>query len=394
VLPAFIPAGFSVEAVAALGPWAMRLMRAVARLRYVAMIVVAAGALFLGLRNAPAWNDDLSTLSPIALADQKIDAELRSGLGAPDVRHLIVLRAADAQAALQRAESVGAVLQAAADKGLLEGFDTPAAYLPSHATQRARQAALPPPDVLRENLRVAAQGLPFRPGLFEPFLKDIAEARTKPLIDRGSLEGTGLGLKTDSLLVKRSNEWVAMLPLRGVRDAAALGREIAPHAQGESVLLDLKGAADELYRSYRREAVGHALIGAGAIVVLLLLTLRSPRRVLLVLLPLAAAVIVTTSLILAAGTRLSIFHLVGLLLVVAVGSNYSLFFDRETASLLDRGRTIVSLIFANISTVIGFGILSLSSVPVLGAIGSTVAIGAVLSLAFSAAFMSRAEPAA
>jgi predicted exporter len=89
------------------------------------------------------------------------------------------------------------------------------------------------------------------------------------------------------------------------------------------------------------------------------------------------------------GARLSIFHLVGLLLVVAVGSNYSLFFDRETATLLDRGRTLVSLLFANASTVIGFGILSLSSTPVLSAIGSTVALGAVLSLGFSAAFMSQ-----
>jgi len=123
--------------------------------------------------------------------------------------------------------------------------------------------------------------------------------------------------------------------------------------------------------------------------VLLLVTLRSPRRVLVVLLPLAAAVTVTTSVLLMTGERLSIFHLVGLLLVVAVGSNYSLFFDRDISALLDRDRTLVSLLFANASTVIGFGILSLSSVPVLDAIGSTVALGAVLSLAFSAALMPR-----
>ncbi|HET7158346.1 MAG TPA: hypothetical protein VFI62_05090, partial [Burkholderiales bacterium] len=82
----------------------------------------------------------------------------------------------------------------------------------------------------------------------------------------------------------------------------------------------------------------------------------------------------------------------GLLLVVAVGSNYSLFFDREATSMLDRSRTLVSLMFANVSTVIGFGILSLSSVPVLNAIGSTVAIGALLSLAFATAFMTTRVP--
>ncbi len=158
------------------------------------------------------------------------------------------------------------------------------------------------------------------------------------------------------------------------------------------VLLDLKQASNELYLGYRQEALIHALLGGLAIVVLLLVTLRSFARVAVVLLPLAAAVIVTTSFILLTGERLSIFHLVGLLLVVAVGSNYSLFFDRQAAALLDRSRTLVSLIFANVSTVIGFGVLSLSSVPVLNAIGSTVALGAFLSLAFAAAFITTREP--
>ena len=385
VLPAFIPAGFSAPAVSALGPLAVRLMNAAARLRYPAIVVVAVAVLFLALRDAPAWSDDLASLSPISAADRQLDAQLRRDIGAPDVRHLIVLRAPDAQSALERAEKIGNVLRSAAEKGILEGFDTPASYLPSLATQRARQAALPAPDTLRRNLQEAQRGLPFRAGLFEPFLRDIEAARSQALIGRDALQGTSLGLKTDALLVHRANDWTVMLPLRGVRDSAALASELAPHATSGVALLDLKGASDELYRTYRHEAVGHALIGAAAIVVLLLVTLRSLRRVLVVVLPLAAAVVVTASAILASGERLSIFHLVGLLLVVAVGSNYSLFFDRQMAMLLDRGRTIVSLIFANVSTVIGFGILSLSSVPVLNAIGSTVALGAALSLAFAAA---------
>ena len=81
---------------------------------------------------------------------------------------------------------------------------------------------------------------------------------------------------------------------------------------------------------------------------------------------------------------LSIFHLIGLLLVVAVGSNYALFFDHRGTSPQDRERTVTSLLFANASTVLGFGLLSFSQSPVLNAIGSTVACGAVLSLVFSA----------
>ncbi|MGZ5042674.1 MAG: hypothetical protein ACXWBQ_18180, partial [Usitatibacter sp.] len=86
------------------------------------------------------------------------------------------------------------------------------------------------------------------------------------------------------------------------------------------------------------------------------------------------------------GTRMSLLHLVGLLLVVAVGSNYALFFDRMTQ---DRGaapRTLASLALANATTVASFGVLGFSSVPVLSAVGSTVALGAFLTLVFALQF--------
>ena len=47
--------------------------------------------------------------------------------------------------------------------------------------------------------------------------------------------------------------------------------------------------------------------------------------------------------------------------------------------------TLASLGIANLCTVIGFGLLSFSQVPVLEALGSTVAPGAFLALLFAAA---------
>jgi predicted exporter len=93
-----------------------------------------------------------------------------------------------------------------------------------------------------------------------------------------------------------------------------------------------------------------------------------------------------------AGQQLTILHLVGMLLIVAVGSNYALFFDGEAAEQHpgNSALTLASLLIANISTVIGFGLLSFSQVPVLVALGTTVAPGAFLALLFSALLTSRA----
>jgi predicted exporter len=100
---------------------------------------------------------------------------------------------------------------------------------------------------------------------------------------------------------------------------------------------------------------------------------------------LAAAVICTAALLLTVEGRLSIFNLFGLLLVAAVGSNYCLFFERAPeAEDLARRRMVASLVIADLCTVVGFGILSFSVIPVLYGIGRTVAIGACLSLLFGA----------
>jgi predicted exporter len=131
-----------------------------------------------------------------------------------------------------------------------------------------------------------------------------------------------------------------------------------------------------------REAIQLSLAGVAAIVLLLCIALRSITQALRVLAPLVIAVLCVAAALSLAGQELTILHLVGMLLVVAVGSNYALFFAH-----VERGHaplTIAALVIANVATVIGFGLLSFSQVPVLEALGMTVAPGAFLALVFSA----------
>jgi len=388
IVPALVPRGFGVAAVAAVAPGVMAAVRAAPRLRVPLLVVLGLALVFLLARPQPLWSGSLSSVSPISAREQALDSALREDLGAPDVRYLVVVSAPSEQAALQASERIAATLREGVARGWLQGFDHPAAYLPSEAAQRARQAALPAAEPLRHSLQAAQKGLPFRAGAFEPFVRDVSAARGLPPLDRAGLQGTTLGLRLDSLLAQRNGTWTAMLPLRGVSDAAALASKLGA-AQG-ALLLDLKQQFDDLYGGYLREAMIHSLFGAAAIAALLLAALRSPRRVLDVAAPLAAAALATCGLLALAGVQLSIFHLIGLVLVVAVGSNYSLFFDRQAPASQERGRTVVSLLFAALTTVIGFGLLALSQVPVLSAIGTTVGLGASMALVFSA-IMSRPD---
>ena len=115
-------------------------------------------------------------------------------------------------------------------------------------------------------------------------------------------------------------------------------------------------------------------------------TLRSLPRLLAVCQPLFMAVLITMGTLAMLGVQLGILHLVGLLLVVAVGSNYALFFDMVQQQGEPDEDTLASLLLANLTTVLSFALIALSEIPALAAVGRVVAPGTLLSLLLAAAF--------
>lgn len=360
------------------------------RLRWFVLILSGVALAYLASRPDGLWYANLSALSTVQEADAVLDQGLRDDLGAPDSRYMVVIRAADQEKALQAAERAGRQLDGLVNAGIIGGYDTPTRFLPSRKTQMERQAALPTASELRTRLQLAAAGLPLRAERLEPFLAEVEIARHAPLVERRTLNGTGLALAVDSMLVQRSGGWSVLLPLRSV-PGSKLGIPVEQVRQAlagsDALFIDLKGEFDTLYGNYIGEATLLSLAGFVAIVLLLMVTLRSARRVGKVLLPLVLAVILVIAGVHLAGERLHLLHLVGMLLIVAVGSNYALFFASDDS--VSNDGTLVSMAVANLSTAIGFGTLALSTVPVLHAIGVTVGPGAVLALLFSASFAGR-----
>ncbi len=404
LLPALLPRSFATAGSLIFAVPVLALIRAGETLRFVVLGLGLVAAAALIFHHGPYWDDSLDSMSPLPAGEKSLDDQLRREIGAPDVRYLLVVQAANREDALLGSERAAAQLEPLVAKGAIAGFDAPGTWLPSLATQRARQAALPDAATLATNMAQALNDTPFRPETFTPFLADVATARQQPLLRREDLNGSSLALRVDSLLVRSAGHWLAMLPLRDVADSRAVADAVADMRDNQLVFLDLKAESDQLLGTYLHEALTLSLLGSVAIVALLSVSLRSLRRTLAVLLPLAAAVLCTAALLLTVVGRLSIFNLFGLLLVAAVGSNYCLFFERRSpaadhvlrptaADELPLRRMVASLVIADLCTVIGFGILSFSAIPVLHGIGLTVAIGACLSLLFGAILSpSRSRP--
>ncbi len=353
-----------------------------------------AAAAYLAAQREPLWLPNLSALSTVSEADAALDARLRADLGAPDARYMAVVTAPDREAALQAAERAGRRLDRLVDDGVIGGYDSPVRFLPSARTQADRLASLPSAATLRPRLQAALAESPLSAAKLEPFLADVEAARRQPPLGRQDLDGSALALAVDSLLLHGPGGWSVLLPLRPAGGEQGLDIPVATVraalAGSGALFVDMKGEFDRLYGDYLDEAVGLSTAGFVAIVALLALTLRSPRRLVGVLLPLVLSVGIVIAGLHLAGERLHLLHLVGMLLIVAVGSNYALFFDRiASGAALDSG-TLMSVAVAATTTVIGFGTLALSSVPVLHAVGVTVGPGALLALLLSAVFASRA----
>lgn len=347
----------------------------------IGAVLVAGG--YLAVREAPPWQTDLASLSPVPAEAKRVDRELRAQLGAPDVRQLLIVSGATAEEALLRCEQLLPQLNALAQRDAITDYDAACRYLPSVRTQQSRQAALPDAAELRRNLARAIHGLPFKRDVFAPFMENVAQAKSGPVLDVDRVRATGFGVRVETLLYKDTQDWVGAIPLHGVRDPDAVAALAREHG---ALYLDLKAESEQLVAEYRDRALQVWLYGTLVLVALLAVGLRSLLEALRVLLPVCASVILVCAALVVAGQTLSLFHLVSLLLVVGVGIDYGLFFNMTTWQTDERRRTALAVALCAGTTFIAFGVLALSSIPALAAIGSTVALGAGVSLAMSAIF--------
>lgn len=366
------------------------IVQAMPRLRVGFVVLGVVAVALMAWQGGALWRASLSSMSPISKASQELDASLREDIGASDGGTLVVIQATDEQATLRITEAAGQRLDALVDEGQLSGYETVTRMLPSIAAQQARIASLPDAATLRARVAEATQGMPLAPDRLEPFVASVDAARNLAPITREELAQGPLAPVVRALMFERpGGGWASLIALHTTDrfDKAKLVAALAPLPEVQVV--DIGAELGSLYDRYLHEAFVQVLLGALAVVVLLGLYLRSLRRLVAVCQPLLLAVVLTLGGMAVLQVPMGILHLVGLLLIVAVGSNYALFFDQ----LQETGRadedTLASLMLANLTTVVSFGLIAISDIPALSAIGRVVAPGALLALLLSAAFAKR-----
>ncbi|QYK12630.1 MMPL family transporter [Shewanella rhizosphaerae] len=366
-------------------------------------IALALGLLLVAIfgLNRLGVNDDIRALQQSPLSVTQGEQRLRQVMSGGTDNQFILVRAETAEELLTRLEALSPTLGSLQHQGVLGNSVNLARYLPSQASQQEAyrlqgQIYHKLPEVLArlgldgdlapslmanfeasanetitpDNFFASRAGELFAPLWLTPDgaqahaqtqAQTQAQAKTQPSDKTSGSDGATYG---------------AIVLLGGITDLHALTQAISP-LSGVSLVDKVQDISDVMakYRSLTLSLLGLALVVAG-----LIFSLRFGLKMALCItaVPALAALLTLAGLGLA-GSPLTLFHALALILVFGIGVDYSLFFAES-----HRGEGVMMAVFMSAcSTLMAFGLLAFSQTPAIHYFGLTLLLGIGLTFVLS-----------
>lgn len=345
------------------GPWLLALAMAVSG-------VVAGGRL----------NADLGALTPVPEAWRVVEGQLRGAFETLEQRYLVAVSGADLEQTLERTAAVAEWLEQRLATGQLEGVQPVTLLLPPQSVQERRQAQLQRGDLLAA-FNSALVESPFAAESFAPFVAVVErQAAAAGLLSYDALRSDPtLGALVSAQLYPVPEGFRSLIFLRGLNAPAAVAQQVnAELGAAGAIWVDLKAASIGLVQRYQQRFLWLLCAIPLLLVLLLLLLTRSLGRTFWIVGTQSAAVTGAAVLSLLLHGPLALFELIALMLVAGLGLDYALFYSRSTDSTEEQRETGSSVALCVTSSLLVFGILACSSIPLLRGLGLTVSLGVLL----------------
>ncbi|WP_296227949.1 MMPL family transporter [Ralstonia sp. UBA689] len=354
--------------------------------------------LCLGLLAAaavPGWlrltsDDDIHLLIQRDPELARQEAAVREAIGVENSTQFYVVKGDSAERVLQRAEALQHKLEAPIAGAQLKGVQSVAQFVPSarqQAEDRARLAkrVFANPQALGATLTDAG----FRADVAAKYLNTFASAGSQPLtVDAwlampwsqpyrhlwlGQVASADAQTPVFAAIVIPVGATAAQLPaLAALADADAGIR-----------FVDKPASVARLFATYRIDS-GWWLAGALTLILVLFCVRYGLAAGVRVTLPVVFAVGITFAVYGYAGIPLNLFHWLALMLVLGVGANYAVFLREGCARhRADIGGVWVGVLLSSATTLLSFGLLGTSAMPVLRSFGMTLALGIVIAVALA-----------
>ena len=329
--------------------------------------VAAFGLSRLGVR------DDIRLLqtAPRHLLDDQLKLSRLLAAAAPAQFYLV--RGLSAEGLLQREEALTQRLDRLVEKRSISGYIAMSNWVPSLRTQAARRSLIEQ-TLLNENRALVT--LARRVGADDQWVRSTRERLRASALDLTPHEFLKMPVSESVRhfwLGQIDGGYASIVALRGVTETnLALLRGAGNDLDGVQWVDTVEEISSVLgrYREYMSWVIVLSYIAVYA-----LLYWRYGRAAWRVLAPVALTSVATLAGLGIAGQGLQLFHVLALMLLLGVGVDYGIFFQDHPARSDPVGWLAVAL--SALSTLLSFGLLSLSKTPALQAFGLTILIGTV-----------------
>jgi predicted exporter len=339
---------------------------------------------------APGWlmltsDDDIHLLiqrDPALVAQEN---QVRDAVGIDNTAQFFVVQGATQDSVLERAEALGAKLDALPGDQSVDGWRSVTQFVPSARRQGEDRALLArhvfaDPAAMRATLLQAG----FRDDIADAWIGSFAESDGQPLT-------------VERWLAARwsrpfAHLWLGAVDANGQRGYAAvvMPRRVTPqnlpaliataHAMEGVAFVDKAASVSKLFGEYRVDS-GMWLGGALLLVLVLVIARYRLRGGIAIILPVLLAVGVTLAAFGYAHVPLNLFNCLALMLVLGVGANYAVFLRegclRDGADL---GAVWTGVLLSAATTLLSFGMLGMSAMPALKSFGVTLTLGILVAV--------------
>ena len=319
-------------------------------------------------------NDDIRLLRGDFPKLEAEEQRILENIGGFDKSRFLVLWETSEESLVQKEERVIERLKALREQNQLGDFFSAAQLVPSKKVQRENQ------QFLKQFIDSAAAQNHFAHMGWEK--NEINKTRSSvtnahPMHFREIRDLDALKLYAGLRLGRIDNHiFASVILLQDVTDADALQQEISKISN--AVYVDKVARITSLFSQYRQIASFLVAAAYGVILIFLIIRYGYSKGLRVFTPPLLTAIILLGGLSFLQ-VQVNIFTFLALIIVLAIGIDYTLFF----AESKDEAPTAFAIALSGTTTILSFGLLALSNNPALESFGGTVLAGITLAVLLS-----------
>lgn len=311
------------------------------------------------------FDDDIRQLQTLPEDLKAQEAEIKTVSGVGQNQQLLLVRANSEQALLTRLEEAGEQLTRWKKDKVLSDYQSIAQYVPSEKTQK-------------ENFKLV-ESLYRRQG---DLLSGQLNFSTPIRFDNQFKLLTVADFLSST--VSQSLGFLWLKEIEGVHSAVILLNQVNDPKTVKSFInlhddltyLDKADEVSHIFKKYRVQ-ISKLLIGAYGLISLLLIWRYGLKLGILVISPPVIAACVGLAVTSVAGIAITIFNLLALILILGIGIDYTLFFAEQKKWHAAK-HTLLAITLSAFTTVLSFGLLSLSETQAIHGFGITLLSGIIV----------------